>query len=262
MISESWQTRFDGLDRLYGRGSLNRLAKSHVAVIGIGGVGSWSAEALARSGIGQLTLIDLDDVCISNTNRQLHALSSTIGRPKVEAMAERIALINPECTVHAVQDFLTASTLASLLALGFDHIIDAIDSLNNKVCLLSHCYQVKQPVVTVGGAGGRIDLSKIDICDLSQTTNDGLLRRVRKQMRKDGLVTLDTPSYGIPAVYSRERPRFLAKNGQICFEGSQTDRQRLNCESGYGTASFVTGAYGFAAAGRVVSDLLELSLAE
>jgi tRNA A37 threonylcarbamoyladenosine dehydratase len=218
-----------------------------VAVIGIGGVGSWSAEALARSGIARLTLIDLDDVCITNTNRQAHALHNTIGREKVAVMAERLRLINPECEVTTISEFFTAQTAESLLAQPYDLVIDAIDSLQNKCLLIALCWQKNIPLVTVGGAGGRQDPTQIRCDDLSLSRADGLLRQVRKHLRQryampaEGLL-------GIPAIFSLEAPVFPSKDGEVCARREDASQLRLDCEAGYGTASFVTGTFGFAAA--------------
>ena len=146
--------RFGGIARLYGREGLERLAAAHVAVVGIGGVGSWAAEALARSGVGEISLFDLDDVCITNTNRQVHALQGAVGRAKVEVMAERIHAINPACRVHAVADFVTRDNLAELITLQLDMVIDCIDSVAAKAALIAWCKRRKIAIVTTGGAGG------------------------------------------------------------------------------------------------------------
>lgn len=148
--------------------SPSSFARSHVCVIGVGGVGVWAAEALARSGIGAITLIDMDDICVTNTNRQLHALKSTVGLPKVDVMKERILAINPECTVNVIDDFITVDNVAEYLSLGFDYVIDAIDSVRPKAALLAYCRRFKIPVVTTGGAGGQIDPTQIQVTDLAK----------------------------------------------------------------------------------------------
>jgi tRNA A37 threonylcarbamoyladenosine dehydratase len=172
--------RFGGIGRLYNPAGLARLRAAHVCVIGIGGVGSWAAEALARSAIGQLTLVDMDEVCVSNVNRQLHALNPAIGLPKVQVMAERIHAINPECRVHALPEFFNESTADAILSERFDFVIDAIDNVPNKCLLMARCRQKAIPIVTAGGAGGRRDPSAIQTADLAFTGHDGLLRAVRK----------------------------------------------------------------------------------
>ena len=152
--------RLGGIVRLYGAQQTNNLANSHVAVVGIGGVGSWTAEALARSGIGTITLIDLDDVCVTNTNRQIHALSNTIGEAKVDAIASRIHLINPACKVKCIEDFVTPDNTATLLTKEMHAVVDATDSIRAKAAMIAHCKRNKVPIVTVGGAGGQIDQLK------------------------------------------------------------------------------------------------------
>ncbi|KEZ72887.1 thiamine biosynthesis protein ThiF, partial [Pseudomonas syringae pv. syringae FF5] len=148
--------RFAGIARLYGIEGLARLRAAHVAVVGIGGVGSWAAEAMARSGVGEISLFDMDDVCVSNSNRQLHALSTTVGQSKVEVMAERIRAINPDCIVHAVADFVTRDTMAECITPDMDFVIDCIDSVNAKAALISWCKRRKIQMVTTGGAGGPV----------------------------------------------------------------------------------------------------------
>jgi len=254
--------RFSGIERLYGAGSLEKLKSSHVAIVGLGGVGSWSAEALARSGVGRLSLIDLDDICITNTNRQLHAIETCIGKPKVDALKERLEKINPEIQVNAIVDFYTENSASFLInERGFDFLIDAIDSVPNKIRLIGHCLEQKIALATVGGAGGRRDPSLVSASDLSQSTNDGLLRRVRKGLRKAGLVGSEGP-FNIACVFSRENPVYPGEDGCLMRKASQASSARLDCSSGYGTASFVTGTFGFMAAklalDHLVGDLNEI----
>ncbi len=242
-----YELRFSGIGRLYGQKAWQRFQTSHIAIVGIGGVGSWTAEALARSGVARITLIDLDDVCITNTNRQAHALADTVGREKVAVMAERLRLINPECDVRTMSEFFTAQTAETLLAPSYDLVIDAIDSLQNKCLLIASCWQRKIPLVTVGGAGGRQDPTQIRCDDLSLSRADGLLRQVRKQLRQRyGLPAQE--HLGIPAIFSLESPVFPGKDGEVCSRREEGSQLRLDCEAGYGTASFVTGTFGFAAA--------------
>lgn len=177
MITED--PRFAGIGRLYGTQALARLAASHVVVVGIGGVGSWVAEALARTGIGRISLIDMDEVCVSNVNRQLHALDGQVGRPKVEVMAERLRAISPECEVRAVMDFVTPNNLAELITDDINCVVDCIDSVNAKVALIAWCRRRKIPVITTGGAGGQIDPTQITVADLSKTVNDPLAAKAR-----------------------------------------------------------------------------------
>lgn len=155
VVSDAWRQRFGGTARLYGQDALQRFADAHFCVIGIGGVGSWAAEALARTGIGKITLIDMDDVCITNTNRQIHALQGKVGQAKTEVMAERMRAINPECEVICIDDFITPENTAELLSAGFDYVIDAIDSVRPKAALIAWCRRNKIPLITTGGAGAR-----------------------------------------------------------------------------------------------------------
>lgn len=246
--------RFDGVARLYGQAGFERIRAARVAVIGVGGVGSWTAEALARSGIGAITLVDLDDVCVSNTNRQLPALDGNVGRPKVAVMADRVARINPGCAITPVEAFFTARTAEALLAPGFDLVIDAIDSPENKVRLILECRARGVGLVVVGGAGGRRDPTQIMTGDLAESVQDGLLRKVRQILRQAH--GFGEAPWGVPAVFSRERPVYPQPDGTVC-EVAPKAAKRIDCASGYGTASFVTGAYGFAAAALAIRTLLD-----
>lgn len=248
------ERRFGGIERLYGRGSLARLGGAHVAVIGVGGVGSWAVEGLARSGVGAITLIDLDDVCVTNTNRQLPATSDAVGRPKVEVLAERVAIISPRTRVHAVPDFFTASTASALFDPSWTWVIDAIDDVRSKCLLLAMCIERDVPVVASGGAGGRTDPTRVRVADLSATGADPLLKRVRKLLRRDHGFTLPGP-WGIPTVCTDERPTYPGADGQVCDVPDPAVSLRLDCASGFGTASFVTASFGFAAAGLVVGRI-------
>jgi len=253
-----FETRFDGIARLYGRAGLEKLQAARVCVVGIGGVGAWAAEALARSGIGALTLVDLDEVCVSNINRQLHALTETVGRAKVKVMAERIRAINPECQVIAEQQFFTPQTSGVLLAPRYDYVLDAIDSVSNKVALLSDCREKPLPVVACGGAGGRRDGTQVRTADLAHATHDRLLAEVRKKLRKELQFPADGSAMGIPCVFSTEPPVFAQPDGSVCASRTAAaDGTRLNCNGGLGSATFVTGAFGFAAAGLVVRQIVE-----
>jgi len=252
----NYAARFGGIQRLFGTDGQERLRRAHVCIIGIGGVGSWAVEALARTGVGQLTLVDLDDVCISNVNRQLHAVSGEFGKPKVEAMAERVRLINPDCVIRAEQKLFTAGTADEILAPKFDAVLDAIDSTSMKALLIAKCRAQEIPVVTTGGAGGRRDPSLIKVDDLACSTHDGLLANVRKLLRTEHHFPRDPKQkFGVPCVYSPEPQVFPAKDGGVCATPEPGENLRLDCKSGYGTATFVTGAFGFAAVAEVVKLL-------
>ena len=251
-----YDIRFGGIQRLVGRAAQERLRQAHVCVVGIGGVGSWAVEALARSGIGTLTLIDLDEVCVSNVNRQLPALTAEVGKPKALVMKERILGINPAATVHSLELFFTPATADQLLQPKFDFVVDAIDQLANKCLLLARCKQAGIPVITTGGAGGRQDGSALRVADLAFTSHDGLLQKVRKLLRSEHRFPSDpkTP-FGIDCVYSTEPQIFPQPDGTVCATKAPSGGLRLNCDSGYGTATYVTGAFGFLAASRVIKHL-------
>jgi tRNA A37 threonylcarbamoyladenosine dehydratase len=251
-----FETRFGGIARLYGHGGLEKLRAAHVCVVGIGGVGAWAAEALARSGLGALTLVDLDEVCVSNINRQLHALTDTVGRAKVEVMAERIRAINPDCRVTAEQKFFNAQTAAELLAPQYDFVLDAIDSVTNKVLLLAGCRDRHRPVVACGAAGGRRDGTQVRTADLAKTSRDRLPAEVRRKLRKEFQFPAEGSPMGVECVFSTEPPVFAQPDGSVCENRTATDEgTRLNCNGGLGSATFVTGAFGFAAAGIIVGRI-------
>ncbi|MEE4220405.1 tRNA cyclic N6-threonylcarbamoyladenosine(37) synthase TcdA [Pseudomonas viridiflava] len=250
--------RFAGIARLYGIEGLERLRAAHVAVVGIGGVGSWAAEALARSGVGEISLFDMDDVCVSNTNRQLHALDSTIGRSKVEVMAERIRSINPDCVVHAVADFVTRDTMAECITPELDFVIDCIDSVNAKAALISWCKRRKIQMVTTGGAGGQIDPTLIQIADLNRTFNDPLASKVRSTLRRDyGFSRTPNRHYSVPCVFSTEQLRYPKPDGSICLEKKFVgEGVKLDCAGGFGAVMMVTASFGMIAATRAVDKLV------
>lgn len=258
LLPEDYRQRFGGLGRLYGEAALPRLRAAHVAVVGVGGVGSWVVEGLARSGIGALTLVDLDDVCVTNVNRQLPALEGNIGRPKVEALAERVRAINPDCRVVSVAEFFTAGSAERLLATQFDWLVDAIDGISNKALLIAECVKRGQPVLTVGGAGGRKDATRIRVGDLGDSHGNELLRLMRKKLRRDhGFARGEGNVYGIPCVYSNENPVYPWVDGTCATEPEPGSNLKLDCASGFGAGVFVTGAFGFAAAGEVVRRIAE-----
>ncbi|MBC8096484.1 MAG: tRNA threonylcarbamoyladenosine dehydratase, partial [Akkermansiaceae bacterium] len=246
------EARFGGIDRLYGKDGAQRLREAHVCVVGIGGVGSWGVEALARSGIGQITLVDLDDVCISNVNRQLHALTGTFGRPKVEVMAERARLINPDCQVNARQEFFLKSNADAILSTGFDFVFDAIDRVSMKAMLIAMCCAKNIPVICAGGAGGRRDPTAIEVNDLAFASNDRLLKYLRKELRTKHGFTKADKSFGVECVFSRESVVYAQNDGTVSCERGDTTDYRIDCSTGYGTASFVTGTFGMVAASRIV----------
>jgi len=240
--------RFGGIERLFGMDAFDRLQQSHVAVVGVGGVGCWSAEMLARSGVGKITLIDADELCVTNINRQIHALDSTVGQSKVKVMAKRIQDINPACEVICHEAFFMASNVDELL-IPYDFLIDAIDSVNHKVLLLVECRRRKIPVVTCGGAGGKTELSRIHTADLVKTRGDSLLRKVRKEMRNNyGMKK--TKKFKIHAVYLDQEMVLPSRD-----QDKQTSR-KLDCDSGYGTSPMTISSIGIRAADLVVKRLM------
>ncbi len=252
---QAFEKRFGGVSRLYGREAVQRIRSAHVCVVGLGGVGSWAAEALARSGVGELTLVDLDDVCISNVNRQLHAVAGELGQPKVEAMARRVQAINPDCLVHPVQAFFIKSNAAEILQARFDFVLDAIDSPSRKALLIAQCHERSIPVIATGAAGGRRDPTAVEVTDLAFSTHDRLLQEVRWALRKVYGFPRGKRPFGVECVISREPPIYAREDGSVCAT-QQTDKDlRLDCNRGLGTASFVTGTFGFVAASRIVGHL-------
>ncbi|TBU91258.1 tRNA cyclic N6-threonylcarbamoyladenosine(37) synthase TcdA [Phytopseudomonas dryadis] len=252
------EQRFAGIARLYGREGAERLAAAHVAVVGVGGVGSWAAEALARSGVGEISLFDLDDVCVSNTNRQAHALQGQVGRAKVEVMAERLRAINPACVVHPVADFVTRDSMAEYITVQLDGLIDCIDSVAAKAALIAWCKRRKIQIVTTGGAGGQIDPTQIQVADLNKTFNDPLAAKVRSTLRRDYQFSR-TPGrhYSVPCVFSSEQLRYPTAEGGVCqskaFVGEGV---RLDCAGGFGAVMMVTATFGMVAAARIVDKLV------
>lgn len=254
---DDYDARFGGIRRLYGRRAAERFRSAHVVVVGVGGVGSWTVEALARSGIGKLTLIDLDDVCVSNVNRQLHALDDTIGRPKVEVLAERCRAIQPGIEVVADSAFVTPANLARRIPDDADQLVDAIDSVVAKAALIAWCRRRKLPIVVTGAAGGQTDPTRIRVADLSRTEHDPLLAKVRARLRRDfGFSRNPKRRFAVECVYSDEQLVYPGADGEVCFQKpAEGEATRLDCASGFGAASFVTGSFGFTAAARVLARL-------
>jgi len=239
------QRRFGGLERLYGMDGAAAIRRVHVAVVGIGGVGSWAAEALARSGVGTLTLIDLDHVAESNINRQIHALESTIGQPKVLAMRDRIAQIHPRCTVHAVDEFVEPGNWPQLLPAGVHAVIDACDQLQAKAAMAAWALRTRALFISCGAAGGKRLAHRVDVDDLASTTHDPLLAQLRYRLRKFHGAPRDGKKIGLPCVFSREA---VAPPDPSCaIEGDGS----LNCH-GYGSVVSVTATFGQCAAGWVL----------
>ncbi len=246
----SQQRRFGGLERLYGMEGAARIRAAHIAVVGIGGVGSWAAEALARSGVGRLTLIDLDHVAESNVNRQIHALSSTVGQAKVQAMRERIAQINPLCKVECIEDFVEPANWPQILPPGVHAVIDACDQAPAKAAMAAWARSTGAAFISVGAAGGKRHAHKVDVDDLSATTHDPLLAQLRYRLRKHHGAARDGRKIGVMCVFSREA---VAPPDPSCaLEGDGT----LNCH-GYGSVVAVTATFGQCAAGWVLDKIAQ-----
>ena len=244
--------RFGGVARLYGSAALQRFQAARVVVVGIGGVGSWIVEALARSAVGHLTLIDLDMVAESNVNRQLHALSGEFGKAKVNAMAERVLAINPSCAVTTIDDFVTPDNLETTLGTDIDYVVDAIDQVRTKAAMIAWCKRRGIPVISSGGAGGQIDPTRIEVADLARTIQDPLLSKVRSLLRKEyGFTRVPQKKFGVSAVFSSE-PLRTPDTGANCSEPSSL--AGLNC-AGFGSSVCVTATFGFFAAGEVLKHL-------
>ncbi|MDB5949773.1 MAG: uncharacterized protein JWR65_1628 [Massilia sp.] len=264
------ERRFGGIARLYGQPALERFRAAHVCVIGVGGVGSWIVEALARSAVGALTLIDLDNVAESNINRQVQALSGTIGQAKIDALAERIAQINPYCKVSLVEDFITADNLGQMIGAGrlgeprYDYVIDAIDSARDKAALIAYCRQHAIPLITIGGAGGQTDPTKIAVRDLSKTEQEPLLKRVRKLLRSHyGFPRGEKNKFNVDAVFSMEPLQFPADDAGCALDadarGITGGITGINC-AGFGSSVVVTASFGMVAAAHLLRKLADSTM--
>lgn len=259
-MPESIPHRFGGIARLYGQAALECFLKARVAVIGVGGVGSWAVESLARSGVGNLTLVDLDEICVTNVNRQLHAMDGQIGRLKTEAMADRARAIHPVGQITIVPKFFTEKSASEILDAGFDAVIDAIDTTKHKALLLAECHRRNIFTVTCGGAGGRRDPTRIRVTDLAYSGKDPLLHQLRRSLRTEhGFPKIpqrqQPEPFGIEAVFSDEPQVFSQCDGTVSEERPDSGGQRLSCTSGLGTVTHVTAAFGLIAAGRVLENL-------
>lgn len=256
--SAGYAQRFSGTQRLYGVQALEILRASHVCVIGIGGVGSWAAEALARTGVGALTLIDMDDVCVSNINRQLHAKTDTVGQSKIDVMAERIKAINPDCQVTLIDDFISPTNLREHISKEFDYVLDAIDSVKAKAALLAFCASNKIKVITVGGAGGQTDPTQIRVADLTKTIQDPLAKKLKDTLRRfHRFPTNPKRKFGIDCVFSTEQLKYPQTDGTVCTMKASADGvKKMDCASGFGASTMVTASFGFVAAAKVVEKII------
>ena len=258
MSSADYSERFGAIGRLYGTAGAEVLRSAHICVVGIGGVGSWVVEALARSGVGAITLIDHDDISLTNINRQLHTLDTTVGHSKVEEMAGRVLQINPDCQCHAIDDLLTEGNLEKYLSPEFDYVIDAIDSIRHKAAMIYYCRRNKIPIITTGGAGGLTDPTSIQIIDLSRTYNDPLASKVRSKLRSQyGFSKNPKRRFGVECVFSPQQHHYPKADGTVCPRKPGVKGVTLDCNLGYGSATMITASFGFAATARAINKLIK-----
>ncbi|MFT5656871.1 MAG: tRNA A37 threonylcarbamoyladenosine dehydratase [Gammaproteobacteria bacterium] len=258
MLSENYLNRFEGLARVFGLTALSHLQQAHFCIVGIGGVGSWAAEAAARSGIGKISLIDHDDIDISNTNRQVHTLSDTVGQSKVEVLKARILQINPECDCTAIDDLVTRGNILKYQFAQYDYVIDAIDHVQHKVTLVHHCRRNKIGLVSTGGAGGLTDPTRIEVDDLIRSFNDPLLAKMRANLRQQlGYSRNPKRRHMIDCVFSTEQPAYPTGDGGISLSKPQNpDRTTLDCATGIGSFVGVTASFGFTAISHAITRYL------
>lgn len=259
-MQDKEQQRFGGIARLYGDVGLARLRAAKVAVIGLGGVGSWAVESLARSGVGSIKLVDMDEVCLTNINRQLPALENTVGKSKAGLLSERISAISPTCEIEVMEKFYTPKSSDEILTSDLDYVIDAIDTRKNKAHLLAACSDKGIPVVTCGGAGGKRDATSIAVKDMIRCEGDALMNLVRRRLREAyGFPRGDQKKpkiFRIEAVFSNEIPRFPTCDGEMTESKNEArSGSGINCDTGFGSVTHVTGTFGFVAAGRVVHHI-------
>jgi tRNA A37 threonylcarbamoyladenosine dehydratase len=258
MSESEYNQRFGGIQRLYGMRGAEAIRNSHICVIGIGGVGSWVVEALARSGVSAITFIDHDDIAMSNTNRQLHTTVESYERSKSEVMAERVLAINPECRVNAIDDLLSDTNIEKYIGEDFDYVIDAIDSIRQKAALIHFCKRNKIRIITTGGAGGISDPTCIEVKDLNKTYNDPLAANVRQRLRsRHGFSKNPQSRFGVECVFSTEQHLYPKEDGSVCQRKPGVKGATLDCNFGYGSATFVTATFGFVAVSRVFRKIIE-----
>jgi len=254
-MDNDYFARFGGIGRLFGRKGQEKIREARILIVGIGGVGSWVAEALARTGVGHLTLVDLDDVCVTNINRQVHAVSTTVGQFKVDVMKKRIEEIHPSCLVETKQCFFNPKNLSDIFDRHFDFVIDACDDFTNKCHLIDHCRKNGIPLVVMGGAGGKMDPQQIKVTDMATSSNDRLLARLRKKLRQDfNFPSESEGDFGVWAVWSHERAVYPTPDGCLTYKPPGMAKN-MDCEEGFGAASFVTGAFAFAATSLVLREI-------
>jgi tRNA A37 threonylcarbamoyladenosine dehydratase len=244
--------RFSGVKRVYTQESFKVLQRLHILVVGIGGIGSWACESFIRSGVGELTIVDLDELCISNTNRQVHALDGNYGKMKVNAMKDRLLLINPDAKINVIEDFFSESTKDEILNKPYDYVLDCIDSVKSKCILISECKKRDLKVMVTGGAGGKFDPRFVEVKDLNKTNNDRLTALIRKNLKMIYGFPRKKSDYGIPCTFSPEN-RTLPEIGADEFSATRG----INCQNGFGSLAFVTGTFAFIASSYIINELLD-----
>lgn len=255
MDSSDFESRFGGIARLYGVEAMGKIRQAKILIIGIGGVGSWVAEALARTGLGHMTLVDLDDVCVTNINRQIHAVNSTVGKFKVDVMKERVATINPYCEIDTKQFFFSPKNLAAIFDKHYDFVVDACDDFTNKCHLIDHCRKNKIPLVVMGGAGGKTDPLQVRMSDMALSANDRLLAKLRKKLRQDFDFPKDVDEeFGVWSVWSHERAVYPTADGCVTHKAPGLAKN-MDCSEGFGSASFVTGTFAFVTTSLVIREI-------
>lgn len=256
--SAQYLLRFGGIARLYGEDALAALHKAHFVVIGLGGVGTWVAEALARSGVGELTLIELDEVCITNTNRQIHALTSTIGQSKNQVLNARLKEINPDILIHTIEDFIDIDNMKMLLGKQHHVVIDAMDAAHIKAALVAYCLAIKIRLITVGSSGGKRNPQLVRVDDLGRSISDPMLAKIRTQLYRHHNFSRDkNRKFRVDAVYSTEQMVYPKPDGSVCMDKQVlAEGVKLDCAGGFGSSVMVTGTFGFIAATRAIERYL------
>ncbi|MFT6387079.1 MAG: tRNA A37 threonylcarbamoyladenosine dehydratase [Cellvibrionaceae bacterium] len=254
--------RFGGIIRLYGSTAFTKIQNSHALIIGIGGVGSWTAESLVRSGIGTITLMDMDDICITNTNRQIHTRSDTVGQSKIAVMSERLKAINPNLTLNIIDNFIDKENVKQYIDASLSIVIDAIDNAIDKSELIGYCKKNQIDIITTGSSGGKKDPSKITYSDLYQTPGDQLFIKMRNNLRRRHGFSRDTNIlFGIEAIYSTEKMTYPDNRGETCSTKQFIENgEKLDCSGGYGASTMVTASVGLLAASRAIEHIIKNDL--
>lgn len=260
--SPEYLQRFGGIGRLYGQQALVALNNAHFAVIGLGGVGTWVAEALVRSGVGELTLIEMDEVCITNTNRQSHALQSTLGQSKNQVLSQRLRDINPELIIHSVEDFIDDQNMKTLIGQQHQVVIDAIDAAHLKARLVAYCLAIKVRLITIGSSGGKRSPQAVTVDDLGRSISDPMLVKVRTQLYRHHNFARDkNRKFRVDAVFSTEQMVYPKPDGSVCMDKQAlAEGVKLDCAGGFGSSMMVTASFGLAAANRAIERYLAKTL--